>query len=87
MANPFAKICGTAAPALGLAPALPATGFAARIARVMCAAKDAAFKAAGAEEPGTKPFSLPSLGREPSLGRSESSPVQDKRSGFIWFSS
>ena len=41
----------------------------------MCAAKDAALKAAGADEPATKPFSFPSWGSDPSQGSSEPSPA------------
>lgn len=44
----------------------------------MCAAKDAALKAAGADEPETKPFSFPSWGRDPSQGSSEPSPAHQQ---------
>ena len=77
-AEPLAKNWGTVAAALGLAPALPTAALAARAARVMCAANEAALNAAGADEPGAKPFSLPSTGRDPSQGSSESSPAQCK---------
>ena len=86
LVGPLAKACGAPAPALGLTPALPgrpalpAGPIAARCARVMCAAKDAALKAAGADEPATKPFSFPSLGKDPSQGSSEPSPAHPEPS-------